>query len=30
MYKYNLYGSKKGYILREDPEYEGEKGILLK
>jgi len=30
LYKYNLYGSKKGYILREDPEYEGEKGILLK
>lgn len=30
LYEYNLYGSKKGYILREDPEYEGEKGILLK
>lgn len=30
LYKYNLYGSKKGYILREEPEYNGEKGILLK
>ena len=30
LYKYNLYGSKKGYILRETPEFESEKGILLK